>query len=92
MTGGLSFVYDENRKLENNLNVQSVEQMRMTKGKYKKHENFLIKLVKTHYKETGSMRAKRILDNFDKEIRNFYIIKPKTSNIDDLLLIINNAA
>jgi glutamate synthase (NADPH/NADH) large chain len=92
MTGGLSFVYDDNQMLDSNINAESVELVKIKPGKYRKHEEFIHKQIKSHFAKTGSLRAKQILDNFCDEVKKFYIIKPKSSNIDDLLVIINKAA
>ena len=92
MTGGLSFVYDDNQMLDSNINAESVELVKIKPGKYRKHEEFIHKQIQSHYAKTGSLRAKQILDNFCDEVKKFYIIKPKSSNIDDLLVIINKAA
>ena len=54
--------------------------------------NLFINKLSLTIAKTGSLRAKQILDNFCDEVKKFYIIKPKSSNIDDLLVIINKAA
>ncbi|MDH5465673.1 MAG: glutamate synthase, partial [Thiovulaceae bacterium] len=38
---------------------------------------YLKKLLTDYIKETGSKKAKTILDNFRVEIRNFWLVRPK---------------
>ena len=39
--------------------------------------NYLRNLIESHFKETNSNLARKIIDNFDKEIYNFIQICPK---------------
>ena len=39
--------------------------------------NFLKNLVNEHSKETGSLLSKKIISNFEDEIKNFVIVCPK---------------
>ena len=45
-----------------------------------------------NYEDTKSIKAKYILNNFRKEIKNFVIVKPKASNYKDLLNLIIKVA
>ena len=51
-------------------------------------KNFLLNLIKNHYKETSSRVASYILDNFDNELDNFYQVCPKEM-LDKLKKIIS---
>ena len=92
MTGGLAFVYDKNRLFKNKINMQSVEIQSPIDSQYKKHQNYLLNLLKSHYKETGSLVTKEIIKNFKEEIGNFMMVKPKDSDFKDLLMILTKAA
>tara|TARA_B100001559_G_scaffold84288_1_gene70114 strand:+ start:3768 stop:8222 length:4455 start_codon:yes stop_codon:yes gene_type:complete len=92
MTGGLAFVYDKNRLFKNKINMQSVEIQSPIDSQYKKHQNYLLGLLKSHYKETGSLVTKEIIKNFKEEIGNFMMVKPKDSDFKDLLMILTKAA
>ena len=73
MTGGMAFIYDPKNNFENYVNPDSVIwQIPETKFWVQKLENTL----KDFHSETGSNIAKIILDNFEKEIKNFKQVCP----------------
>ena len=74
MTGGMAFVYDVMGEFENYVNENSVV-WQIPETNYWK--NYLKNLINEHFKETQSQIAKKILSNFDKEVRNFKQICPK---------------
>ncbi|MAQ73243.1 MAG: hypothetical protein CMD49_02910 [Gammaproteobacteria bacterium] len=92
MTGGLAFVYDENKLFKNKINNQSVEIKNLDDKIFKNHQNYLLKLLKEYYRETNSLKAKSVLDNFDESLNKFIIVKPKNANFINLLNILIKAA
>ena len=92
MTGGLAFVYDTNRLFKDKINTQSVEIKNLNDKKFKNHQNYLLNLLKEHYKETNSFETKSILENFNESIKKFIVIKPKDANFINLLDILVKAA
>jgi len=92
MTGGLSFIYDEDNLFKNKINNQSVEIDKIMKKNLAKHQDYLLYLIKQHFQQTGSRKANKIIKNFNKEMHKFLIVKPKASNFDDLLALITSAA
>ena len=74
MTGGMSFVYDQNTEFEKRVNPETVIWQR-PETKYWK--NFIKNLIFRHFKETNSKNSEKILNNFENEINNFYQICPK---------------
>ena len=92
MTGGLAFVYDENKNFKNKINSQSVETRHLSSKTYYEHQAYLQKILNAYYEDTKSIKAKYILNNFRKEIKNFVIVKPKASNYKDLLNLIIKVA
>tara|TARA_B100001123_G_scaffold36726_1_gene37938 strand:+ start:50 stop:3928 length:3879 start_codon:yes stop_codon:yes gene_type:complete len=74
MTGGMAFVYDSNKEFENYVNPASVI-WQLPETDY--WNNFLENLIKEHYQETQSKIAKKILENFDTELKNFKQVCPK---------------
>ena len=77
MTGGVAFVYDEEHTFVENINRELVEPVRIDTEDTDIERYYLKKLLKDYYKETKSAVAKRILDNFRVEIRNFWMVRPK---------------
>ena len=92
MTGGLSFVYDEDNTFAKKINTESVETSKLSKVIFTEHQKYLLKSLKEYYKDTGSYIAKSIISNFKEEINKFIIIKPKASDFKSLLAILNKAA
>tara|TARA_B100000029_G_scaffold358836_1_gene351678 strand:+ start:10967 stop:15475 length:4509 start_codon:yes stop_codon:yes gene_type:complete len=74
MTGGMAFIYDKEKDFEKKVNTDSVVYQKIETDFWK---NFLLNLIKNHYKETSSRVASYILDNFDNELDNFYQVCPK---------------
>jgi len=81
MTGGMAFVYDSIDEFENYVNPNSVV-WQMPETEYWK--SYLKNLINEYFEETQSKIAQKILQNFDKEIKNFKQICPKEM-IDKLI-------
>jgi len=77
MTGGVAFVYDTDHEFVENINQELVEAKRIDTEDTDIERYYLKKLLKDYYKETKSVIAKQILDNFRVEIRNFWTVRPK---------------
>ncbi|OUW63487.1 MAG: glutamate synthase large subunit [Pelagibacteraceae bacterium TMED201] len=74
MTGGMAFIYDQTKDFEKKINQDSVI------WQYIETEywiNYLKTLINEHYRETNSKISKKILDNFNNEIKNFIQVCPK---------------
>ena len=92
MTGGLAFVYDKNKSFKNKINTQSVEISDLSSKIYSKHQDYLLKTLKSYYKDTKSIHAGKIIKDYKKEVKNFVMVKPKASNYKDLLNLITKVA
>ena len=74
MTGGMAFVYDEDEQFEKKVNPETVVWQRLETEYWK---NYLKKLINQHFIETNSKVSEKIINNFDKELKNFYQVCPK---------------
>ena len=74
MTGGMAFIYDENQDFENYVNPSSVIWQKPETEFWK---NYLKNLVQEHLLETQSLRAAKIIENFEEEVKKFYQVCPK---------------
>ena len=74
MTGGMAFVYDLNQNFDKKVNPESVIWQKPETEFWK---NYLKNLIEEHVKETNSIYAKKILDNFDVELGKFFQVCPK---------------
>ena len=74
MTGGMAFIYDPDNEFENYVNPNSVVWQLVETDYWK---NYLRNLINEHFAETNSMIAKKIIKNFNKELKNFIQVCPK---------------
>ena len=73
MTGGMAYVYDPENTFENFVNPTSVIWQKIQTEYWR---NKLLQLLDEFFKETNSKVAKKILNNFEKEIKNFIQVCP----------------
>jgi len=98
MTGGFAYVYDAGQDIEQRLNHGLVEALPLVpddsvgeeKGRDAKVNTSLIKehlrgLIHDHVEATGSRYAEAMLANLDEHLPQFYIVKPKSARVADLL-------
>jgi len=74
MTGGMAFIYDPAKEFSNYVNPDSVI-WRIPETEYWK--NYLKNLIHQHLEETQSKIAKKILLNFNNEVKKFQQVCPK---------------
>ncbi len=74
MTGGMAFIYDKKEDFEKKVNPETVVWQKPETEYWK---NFLKDHIQMHYRETNSKVAKYILDEFDREVGNFFQVCPK---------------
>lgn len=72
MSGGIAYVYDQNNDFAEKCNVSMVELEKTAKADKK----VIADMINSHYKHTKSPIAKKILDNFENEIRKFVKVMP----------------
>ena len=73
MSGGVAYVLDEDRDLYTRLNKEMVEFSELSE----KYDIIELKgLIEEHFHETGSPKAKKVLDNFEDYIPKFKKIIP----------------
>ena len=73
MTGGMAFIYDTKDEFENFVNPASIIWQPIETNFWK---SFLKEKLKEFFKETNSIVAKKILDNFEDELKKFKQICP----------------
>lgn len=83
MTGGFAYVLDSGNDFERRVNGDLVEVMEIEdKPILAEH---LRGLVNQHYEETGSEHSLVILGEFASYLKQFRLVKPKTSDVKNLL-------
>jgi glutamate synthase (NADPH/NADH) large chain len=83
MTGGFAYILDEHNDIEQRVNGELVELMSI-EDKVILMEH-LRGLINQHYEATGSEHAHKILSNFAAYLPKFRLVKPKTSDVKNLL-------
>ena len=73
MTGGMAFIYDEKNEFESFANPVSIIWQSVETNYWKK---FLEENIKDFESKTASQKAKKILKNFQTELRNFKQVCP----------------
>ena len=72
MSGGIAYVYDEDGNFRSRCNMGMIEF-----EKIDAEDKFAINsLLSNHYRYTGSEKAKKIIDDFGREISNFVKVMP----------------
>jgi glutamate synthase domain-containing protein 2/glutamate synthase domain-containing protein 1/glutamate synthase domain-containing protein 3 len=72
MSGGIAYVYDEDKKFKERCNTDMVE-LGMVEAQDK---DTIYHLLHNHYKYTKSKKAKRIIDNMYEELKKFVRVMP----------------
>ncbi len=83
MTGGFAYLYDDGNDLDNRVNSALVEVLPI-EDKVILAEH-LRGLINQHYEETGSEFALSLLTDFAESLKKFKLVKPKTSDVKNLL-------
>ncbi len=73
MSGGISYVFDENKKFESKCNSSMVALENVTNTEEK---IWLRKWITIHQKNTGSIRAGKLIENWDKIVPKFVKVIP----------------
>ncbi len=84
MTGGFAYVLDESGAFTGRVNPELVEVLTLA-GRAVLLEH-LRGILNTHFLETGSQRAERLMTAFDEHYAGmFKLVKPRTSDVETLL-------
>ncbi|BAQ25000.1 glutamate synthase large subunit [Streptococcus troglodytae] len=73
MSGGVAYVYDVHGDFAQKVNMEMVDlyQIGETRG-----DDILKDMIEKHYEYTGSVKAKRLLANWDEEVKRFIKVYP----------------
>ena len=79
MSGGLCYVWDTRSSVQDNLNHDFVDAVYLDELKetYSAHIDYIQNLIQSHYRETHSAKAAQFLADFESNVRNLVLIKPK---------------
>jgi glutamate synthase (NADPH/NADH) large chain len=92
LTGGFAYVLDLDRDFVDRYNHELIDIHRITPETMEAHLHHLRGLIETHARETGSVFARGILDDFRSYLPRFWLVKPKAAEIQDLMETLRRAA
>ncbi|MDY0146985.1 MAG: hypothetical protein RBR56_02940, partial [Halothiobacillus sp.] len=92
MTGGFAYVLDEANDFVDRYNHELIDINRLQAAELESHRQHLRGTLETHLAKTGSARAAEILEYFELFLPKFWLIKPKATDIHDLMATLVNAA
>jgi glutamate synthase domain-containing protein 3 len=72
MSGGIAYVYDEDKSFRNRCNTDMVELQEVTE----EDRDTIYHLLHNHFKYTTSQKAKRVIDNLHEELKRFVKVMP----------------
>ena len=85
MTGGFSYVLDENKTFFDKCNRDLINLDRVLSETMDPHRQNLKLLIKEHLKNTKSIKAKEILNDFERYLPHFWLVSPVALSVNDLL-------
>ncbi len=85
MTGGFAYVLDLDRGFVDRYNQELVEIHRISGEALEPHRFHLLDLIKLFAQETDSSWGHELADNFGDYVRKFWLVKPKSAELDMLL-------
>jgi len=92
MTGGVAFVLDADRKFSDCYNHELIDIYRLMPEAMESYAQYLQTMIQNHYAATQSALAKQILDDFTDYLPQFWMIKPKASDLETLIESLSAAA
>ena len=85
MTGGFSYVLDEDRTFVDKYNHELVEIHRVNTEAMEAYRRHLREMIEEYVAATGSQRGADILEDFGDYVRHFWLVKPKAASLSSLL-------
>jgi glutamate synthase (NADPH/NADH) large chain len=73
MTGGMAFLYDPEEESLKDFNTETLHITRLQSGHW---SDKLLEMIQQHARETNSALAKRLVNDWSMEIRNFWHVVP----------------
>jgi len=92
MTGGVAFVLDEDRRFIDRYNHELIDTFRLMPEAMESYAQYLQNMIEKHVFATASIRGQQILEDFTDYLPNFWMIKPKASDLETLIESLSAAA
>ena len=92
MTGGVAMVMDEHDAFNDRYNRELVEIFRIDTEQMEREQRYLHSLLTEYHAKTGSVKCKRVLDDFSAYLSMFWFVKPKAAELESLMTSLMRAA
>ncbi len=83
MTGGFAYVYDQSNSFDKKYNPELIDTHRIDVNSA--HAQQLQQIIENFVEETKSRWGQYLLDNFENTIKQFWLVKPKSVSVEQLL-------
>lgn len=92
MTGGLAFVFDQDHRFVDRYNHELIDIHRINTEEMEFYHHFLESKIQEYVDYTQSAWGQHILDRFINMVDNFWLVKPKATELDALVATLKQAA
>ena len=92
MTGGLAFVFDQNNVFVDRYNHELIDIHRLHSESMERHRNYLFSIIEDYVAETNSMLGQEMIDDYYSLVSRFWLVKPKATDLSELLATLHRAA
>ncbi len=92
MTGGIAFVFDQHNVFVDRYNHELIDIHRLHSESMERQRNYLLQMLEDHVRETGSTLGQQMIDEYYSLASRFWLVKPKASELSELMLTLKTAA
>jgi len=92
MTGGIGFVFDQHNVFVDRYNHELIDIHRLHSESMERYRNYLLQMIEDHVRETGSTLGQQMIDEYYSLASRFWMVKPKASELSELMATLKRAA
>ena len=92
MTGGLAFVFDQNNVFVDRYNHELIDIQRLHSESMERYRDYLQSIIEDYVRDTSSLLGQHMIDDYYSLASRFWLVKPKASELSELLSTLHRAA
>jgi len=92
MTGGLAYVFDPNNVFVDRYNHELIDIHRLHSESMERYRNYLQSMIEDYIENTGSEWGRTLIDEYYSLASRFWMVKPKASELSELIASLEDAA
>ncbi|MBL7004149.1 MAG: glutamate synthase large subunit [Gammaproteobacteria bacterium] len=85
MTGGFAFVLDKDKSFVDKINHELIDIHRISDESMELYRDHLESQIEAYVASTGSQWGQQILNEFNRFVRQFWLVKPKAAELNSLI-------